>query len=148
MSNSFTARGNLAAAPELKTVTVNGEDRQVAEMRMYCDRSIPDGDGGFKDKGGFWLNVSRWGAAAEHAARVLDKGFRVKVEGTLVQNSWEKDGEKFSRLELSADDITLDLSRIDSVTRRQRRATDGGDTNTGQAESPDEDAAAEAAYGG
>ena len=78
MSNSFTARGNLAAAPELKTVTVNGENRQVAEMRMYCDRPIPDGDGGFKDKGGFWLNVSRWGAAAEHSAyhRPLSEAWR------------------------------------------------------------------------
>lgn len=130
MSNSFTARGNLAAAPELKTVTVNGENRQVAEMRMYCDRPVPDGDDGFKDKGGFWLNVSRWGAAAEHAARVLDKGFRVKVEGTLVQNSWEKDGEKFSRLELSADDITLDLSRIESITQRARRQESNGQQQT------------------
>lgn len=137
MSNSFTARGNLAAAPELKTVTVDDENRQVAEMRMYCDRPVPDGDGGFKDKGGFWLNVSRWGAAAEHATRVLDKGFRVKVEGILVQNSWEKDGEKFSRLELSADDITLDLSRIEAVTQRSRRqtsdsqhATDPSDTSS------------------
>ncbi|MDA3921901.1 MAG: single-stranded DNA-binding protein [Salinisphaera sp.] len=126
MSNSFTASGNLAAAPELKTVTVNGENRQVAEVRMYCDRPVPDGDDGFKDKGGFWLNVSRWGAAAEHAARVLDKGFRVKVEGTLVQNSWEKDGEKYSRLELSADDITLDLSRIESITQRARRQESNG----------------------
>ncbi|KEZ76706.1 MULTISPECIES: single-stranded DNA-binding protein [Salinisphaera] len=142
MSNSFTARGNLAAAPELKTVTVNGENRQVAEMRMYCDRPIPDGDGGFKDKGGFWLNVSRWGAAAEHAARVLDKGFRIKAEGTLVQNSWEKDGEKFSRLELTADDITLDLSRVESVTRRERRSPNATDT----ADSTSEDAAEAVAY--
>ncbi|MES1927279.1 single-stranded DNA-binding protein [Salinisphaera sp. T31B1] len=138
MSNSFTARGNLAAAPGLKTVTVNGENRQVTEMRMYCDRPVPDGNDGFKDKGGFWLNVSRWGAAAEHAARVLDKGFRVKVEGTLVQNSWEKDGEKFSRLELSADDITLDLSRIESVTQRARRQESNGQQ---QADSNDIDAA-------
>ncbi|GAB3683887.1 single-stranded DNA-binding protein [Salinisphaera aquimarina] len=138
MSNSFTARGNLAAAPELKTVTVNGEHRQVAEIRMYCDRPVPDGDDGFKDKGGFWLNVSRWGTAAEHAARVLDKGFRVKVEGTLVQNSWEKDGEKFSRLELSADDITLDLSRIESVNQRARRQESNGQL---QADSNDTGAA-------
>ena len=121
MSNQFIARGNLAAAPDLKTVTVNGENRQVAEMRIYCDRPVPDGNNGFKDKGGFWLNVSRWGNAAEHAARVLDKGYRIRVEGTLIQNNWEKDGEKFSRLELTASDITLDLSRVESVTRCDRQ---------------------------
>ncbi len=139
MSNSFTARGNLAAAPELKTVTVNGENRQVAEMRMYCDRPIPDGDGGFKDKGGFWLNVSRWGNAAAHAARVLDKGFRIKAEGTLVQNNWEKDGEKFSRLELTADDITLDLSRVESVTQRSRQDHNGPhEADSGQTETAED----------
>ncbi len=129
MSNTFSGRGNLAAAPELKTVTVNGEARQVAEMRMYCDRPVPDGDGGFKDKGGFWVNISLWGARGEHAARVLDKGSRIKVEGTFVQNSWEKDGEKFSRLELSADDVTLDLSRLASVTLRARNRSSDDDTN-------------------
>ena len=131
MSNTFQARGNLAAAPELKTVQVNGEDRHVAEMRMYCDRAVPDGDGGFKDKGGFWMNVSRWGTAAGHAARVLDKGDRIKAEGTLVQNSWEKDGEKFSRLELAADDVTLDLSRIESITRKPRQRPTHADGDSG-----------------
>lgn len=145
MSNTFTARGNLAAAPELKTVIVNGEDRQVAEMRMYCDRPVPDGDGGFKDKGGFWLNVSRWGAAGEHAARVLDKGYRIKVQGTLVNNEWSKDGEDRSRLELVADDITLDLSRIESVTPRPRSQAHGGQQDTGI---DGADAADDAAYSG
>ncbi|MBH02908.1 single-stranded DNA-binding protein [Salinisphaera japonica] len=146
MSNLFTARGNLAAAPELKTVTVNGEDRQVAEMRLYCDRAVPDGDGGFKDKGGFWLNVSRWGIAGTHAARVLDKGDRIKVEGTLVQNSWEKDGDKFSRLELTADDVTLDLSRVESIARKPRnRPTNGTDDSAGHTVTTPEDGAQHAA---
>lgn len=146
MSTHFEGRGNLAAAPEIKTVTVGNEQRQVAEMRMYCDRAVPDGDGGFKDKGGFWLNVSRWGIAGEHCARVLDKGDRIKASGTLVQNSWEKDGEKFSRLELSADDVTLDLSRIESIARKPRHRT-GNNANDSQ-ENQNADAAAEAAYGG
>ena len=59
--------------------------------------------------------------AAEHANCVLDKGYRIRVEGTLFQNNWEKDGEKFSRLELTASDITLDLSRIESVTQCDRQ---------------------------
>lgn len=120
MSNTFKARGNLGAAPELKSVTVAGETRQVADIRIYCDRSVPDGNGGFSDKGGFWLSASVWDRRGEHAARVLDKGMRVNVEGTLVQNTWSKDGEERSRLELAGADVSLDLSRIESVTLRQR----------------------------
>lgn len=146
MSNQSAFRGNLAAAPELKSVQVGGEERQVAEMRMYCDRAVPDGGGGYKDKGGFWINVSAWGRRGEHAARVLDKGDRIKAEGTLVQNSWEKDGEKFSRLELTADDITLDLSRVESVTRKPRnRPANGEDHAAGQTAGS---TAGDAAYGG
>ena len=53
MANHFEGRGNLAAAPELKQVEVDGEQRTVAELRIYFDRSVPDGDGGFEDRGGF-----------------------------------------------------------------------------------------------
>jgi len=145
MSTYFSGRGNLGAAPELKTVQVNGEDRQVTEMRLYCDRSVPDGNGGFKDKGGFWLNVSRWGVAGEHCARVLTKGDRIKAEGTLVQDSWEKDGEKRSRLELTADDITLDLSRVESVTRKPKaRPANGSGEDAGHTVASGQE---EAAYG-
>lgn len=145
MSNAFSAKGNLADAPTLKRVPVNGETRQVADMRIYCDRPVPDGDNGFKDKGGFWLSVSRWGPGAEHAARVLAKGMRIRVEGTLTENIWDKDGAPVSRLELTADDISLDLSRIQSVTMKPRRQAA---ENIGKGDQQDEgDAAAEAAYG-
>lgn len=131
MSNRFLARGNLGGVPELRLVTVDGETRPVADMRLYCDRPVPNGDGGFTDKGGFWLSVSVWGKRGENAARVLDKGMRIRAEGTLIQNTWEQDGEKFSRLEMAADDVTLDLSRIESVRLRERnrQESDDGDVS-------------------
>ena len=36
-------------------------DSTVAELRVYFDRSVPDGDGGFEDRGGFWLTANLWG---------------------------------------------------------------------------------------
>ncbi len=124
MSNRFLGRGNLADAPTLKHVDVEGGKRTVASMRIYFDRSVPDGDGGFEDKGGFWMDVSLWGNRAEAAARILAKGARVAVSGSIVLRTWEdkESGEERSRFELIADSVDLDLGRVDTVTYRQRQS--------------------------
>ncbi|MGH8655044.1 MAG: single-stranded DNA-binding protein [Gammaproteobacteria bacterium] len=132
MSNQFIGRGNLGADPELKHVELEGESRRVAELRIYFDRPIPNGEGGFTDKGGFWLPVNLWGPKAEVVARHLRKGARVRVEGTLVQDTWEdRDGAEVSRIEVQADSVDLDLARVEAVTFRPK--TDAADAGSQQA---------------
>jgi single-strand DNA-binding protein len=139
MTNRFQGTGNLAAAPTLKAIEVNGERRHCAELRVYFDRPVPDGTGGFEDKGGFWLNVTLWGKRAEQAARVLPKGARVLVEGDLVQHSWtdQGSGEARTRLELQASELALALQRIEHITWR---SSAGGSAN--EAPEPSDDEAA------
>lgn len=134
MSNTIIASGNLGTTPELKHVTVDGEERHVADMRIYFDRPVPDGDGGFTDKGGFWRTVSVWDKRAEHAARILRSGMSVRIEGTEVLQSWEKDGEQRSQTQITAHSITLELPRVESVTMRERNQPQGQGTNN--ADSP------------
>ncbi|MGH8625351.1 MAG: single-stranded DNA-binding protein [Gammaproteobacteria bacterium] len=127
MSNHFIGRGNLGANPDLKQITVEGEPRTVTELRVYFDRQVPDGNGGFEDRGGFWLPVHLWGPRGESVAKLLPKGARVRVEGTLVQDTWEdKDGETVSRIEVQADSIDLDLSRVEAVTFRAKGQAENG----------------------
>lgn len=138
MTNRFQGTGNLAAAPTLKAIEVNGERRTCAELRVYFDRPLPDGTGGFEDKGGFWLNVTLWGKRAEQAARVLAKGARVFVEGDLVQHTWtdQGSGEARSRLELQASELALALHRIEHITWRspaRRSANDEPETGDDEA---------------
>lgn len=120
MANRFEGRGNLAAAPELKRVQVDGEERLVAELRIYFDRQVPDGDGGFIDRGGFWLSANLWGQRAEQVAALLPKGARVHVTGTLVQDTWtdKETGEPRKAVELVADYVSLDLGRLEGVSMR------------------------------
>ncbi len=117
MANRFEGRGNLATAPELKRVEVEGEERAVAEMRIHFDRNVRLREGGFEDKGGFWLTVNLWGERAEQAARLLPKGARVHVTGTLVRDTWtDKDsGEERFAFALIADTVSLDLSRVNEI---------------------------------
>lgn len=133
MANEFRGRGNLGAVPVLKQVEVDGEPRSVAQLRVYFDRSVPDGDGGFIDRGGFWLDVSLWGSKGEAAVRVLRKGARVSVSGTLVNQEWtdKESGETRSRFELRADNVDLDLVRVDNVEWRNREQGDGKETEQG-----------------
>ena len=126
MAIKITGSGNLGSAPELRTVEVNGEDRKVASLRVFFDHSVPDGNGGFVDKGGSWLTVSVWDNRAEHVARVLRKGMRVRVEGTLLERPWEKDGEAMTSQEVNARSVTLELARLESVTLRPKASAGQG----------------------
>lgn len=123
MSNEFRGTGNLGDNITLKTVTVAGEDRKVAEARVFFDDYKPDGQGGFKPNGGFWLNVSIWDKRGETAANLLRKGARVMVIGHLTEAVWkDKESQEEKRaLQLTAEDVFLSLSRIDEVKFKAKK---------------------------
>lgn len=118
MANKFSGRGNLGADPELRYTA--GEDSEpVCSLRIFFDRPKPDGNGGFDDKGGFWLDVNLWGTRGEAAARLLKKGARVSVSGELYEDAWQDrdSDEERRKLRLRAEHIDLDLARLEGVTR-------------------------------
>ena len=122
MSNRFDGVGNLGNDPSL-TSDVGESQRQVADMRVYFDRPVKDHDSDqFKDSGGFWLDVSAWGWLSEEVMRVLRKGMRVKVTGSLKHTTWTDDssGDAKSKWVLYADDITLVLSKVESMIIRRK----------------------------
>jgi len=124
MTRLFSGTGNLGAEPSLKQVEVDGEDRSVADMRIYFDRQVRQDDGAFVEDGGFWLTASIWGWRAEAAARLLPKGARVFARGRLREDAWEgDDGETRTQLRLDADYLTVDLLCIDELKVRTKRQT-------------------------
>ena len=82
MPNTYQGTGNLGDSPAIKTVQVNGEDRKVAELRVFFDNYRSDGQGGVEQSGGLWMDVSLWDYKAEQAARLLRKGKRLPVPPT------------------------------------------------------------------
>jgi single-strand DNA-binding protein len=123
--NEFFGRGNLGGSPALKQVQVEGEQRSVAELRVYFDRSVPTEEG-YTDNGGFWLNVNLWGPRAENAVKILGKGMRVAVRGSLVQSQWtDKDtGQDRQGFQLQARSVDLDLGRVESLELHQKDSDD------------------------
>ena len=122
MANTFIGTGNLGSDPVL-TSPVGEDKRQVADLRVYFDKPVKNQETGeYDDKGGFWLDVSAWDRLADDVMRVLKKGARVRVEGSLKHNVWtdEKTGEEKSKFVLYADGIFLTLAHIESTQRRQK----------------------------
>lgn len=105
--NQFFGEGNLGLDPNLKSVRRDGEDNDVVNLRIYFDRPVPDGEGNFEDKKGFWLNVEVWGGRATHVARLCAKGSRVAVIGSLMDDSYEKDGETITGVSVRARHVYL-----------------------------------------
>ncbi len=121
MINRFEGIGNLGTAPTISQVVVGDEQRKVANMRIYFDR--PTGQD-YKDKGGFWYSVDIWGYRAEEALRVLKKGCRVYVVGTLRLEQWtDEGGEVRSEQRLSADYFFIDSLCVDGIQYREKKQT-------------------------
>lgn len=118
--NEFIGEGNLGQEPDLRTVTRDGESDAVANLRIYFDRPVADADGNFEDKRGFWLNVEVWGDRAKHVARLCGKGNRIAVIGSLVDDSYERDGDTVTGLSVRARRVylvpTAKMERVHYIT--------------------------------
>lgn len=130
MSNHFVGSGNLGQVPELRHVGKNNEP--VCDLRVRFDEFQPDPErpGEFKESGGFWMDCVLWGDRAERAARLLKKGARVLVEGSLRHKTWtDKEGNDRAEFYIQADDVSLKLARVEAVTMRPRAESQPGPEN-------------------
>ena len=56
-----------------------------------------------------FFNLTAWAGLAELIAAKLRKGEAISVQGSLVQRSWEKDGETHSTVEINMREIDGDF---------------------------------------
>jgi single-strand DNA-binding protein len=54
-----------------------------------------------------YFDVTIWGKQAENLKKFLSKGKQIAVDGSLRQDRWEKDGQKFSRVTITANNVQL-----------------------------------------
>ena len=54
-----------------------------------------------------WVPCVMFGSRAEALANYLTKGTKVAIEGKLRYSSWEKDGQKRSKLEVVVDELVF-----------------------------------------
>ena len=95
--------GNLTRDPELRSVSTGSSvcSFSVAVNRVYRDQS------GTQKEDVSYIDCSAWGKLGEMIAQYAKKGSGVLVSGRLDQRSWEKDGQKRSRVEIVVEDFNF-----------------------------------------
>ena len=89
--NRVMLLGNLGADPELRT-TSGGQ--AVLKFRLATSESYLDRNRTRQDRTE-WHNVVVWGKRAEALAKILNKGSRLFIEGSLRNSSYEdREGNK------------------------------------------------------
>lgn len=81
----------------------NGTAR--ANISIAVNRSKKQGDEWVDEVSYFDITV--WGKTAENLKPYLLKGKQICVKGFLKQDRWEKDGQKFSRVHVIAEEVQL-----------------------------------------
>ena len=123
MQNLFIGKGNLGDSPKLKHVAGRNGDFTVASMRVMFGRYGQTEEGGVEQVGGFWREVEIYGAKAEACAKHLRKGARVLVIGEEREfTATDDDGNEVQVIKVVAEDVALQLSRIESITFTPSRA--------------------------
>jgi len=116
--NTVTLVGRLTRTPELKYAN-NGT--AILNLSLAVNRSVKRGDK-WEDEASFF-DVSLIGKQAEALSRYLDKGKQVAVTGSLVQDRWEKDGVKRSRVKIQADGLQM-FGKADSASSGRSKPVD------------------------
>ncbi len=102
--NRVNITGNLTRDPELRA-TQSG--MQILSFGVAVnDRRKNQQTGQWEDYPNF-VDCTMFGNRAEALSRILRKGMKVAIEGKLRYSSWEKDGQKRSKLEVIPDEVEL-----------------------------------------
>ena len=102
--NRVMLLGNLGADPELRSTTGG---QAVLKFRLATSESYLDRNR-VRQERTEWHNVVVWGKRAEALGKILNKGSRLFVEGSLRTSSYEdRDGNKRYKTEVNALNIVL-----------------------------------------
>ncbi len=101
--NQVVLMGNLTRDPELRQ-TPNGQS--VTSFSLALNRSYKGSDGQWQEATDY-IDVVAWGPLGERVAQYLSKGRPCLVNGRLQSRSWEQDGQKRSKVEVVAQDVTF-----------------------------------------
>lgn len=107
--NKSFVMGRLVRNAETKTTS---EGLFIAHFSIANNQAKKNQDGSWGETV-HYFEFSLYGKRAEALAPYLLQGQLVAIEGHLIQRRWEKDGKKFSKLEIAVDDIQL-VSRPNS----------------------------------
>jgi len=136
--NQVTLMGNLTRDPELRQ-TPNGQN--VCSFSLALNRAYKDSSGQWQEATDY-IDIVAWGPLAERVAQYLSKGRRCLVQGRLQSRSWEQEGQKRSKVEVVATDVTFlsggsGNAPISAANESEEAPADSGKKTTKKAKKDD-----------
>lgn len=105
--NQVSITGNLTREPELRA-TQGGT--AVLSFGIAVNDRRKNSSGQWEDVPNFFECVT-FGNRATGLSDILTKGMKVAIAGKLHYSSWEKDGQKHSKVDIIANDVELMQNR-------------------------------------
>lgn len=105
--NQVAITGNLTRDPELRG-TAGGTD--VLSFGIAVNDRRKNASGQWEDVPNFFECVT-FGNRATALSDILTKGMKVAIAGKLRYSSWERDGQKRSKVDIIANEIELMQNR-------------------------------------
>ncbi|MBQ2313378.1 MAG: single-stranded DNA-binding protein [Treponema sp.] len=106
--NSVALVGRLTRDAELSYLP---SGMAVAAMSIAVNRGRKENDQWINEVN--YFDISYFGKSAESVKPYLTKGKQIAVQGSLRQERWEKDGQKFSKVRVVANTVELLGGRSD-----------------------------------
>jgi single-strand DNA-binding protein len=113
--NRVMLAGRLTRDPQVKFLS---NEKAVANFGLAISRKFKGADGQQSEETIF-IDVEAWGRTAELVGQYLTKGKSAFIEGRLKLDTWEKDGQKQSRLRVVADSV-LFLSPSERAAQQEQ----------------------------
>lgn len=102
LRNSVRLVGNLGGNPEVRELP---SGKKMAKFSIATTDKYKDADGKQVSETQ-WHHIVAWGKTADYAAKYLEKGAEVMVEGKLLNRSYtDKEGQKKYFTEVSVNEI-------------------------------------------
>lgn len=122
--NIVMLRGNLARDPELRTVSTGDKQTSVVNFTVATSREFTKANG-TQDKVTSFIQCEAWDSGAEAIASSFKKGDLVMVEGSLRNDSWEKDGVKHSTVKIRVNNFgkIMKTKRVESSSSSKTEET-------------------------
>ncbi len=120
--NQVTLMGNLTRDPELRS-TPSGQ--QVCSFSLALNRSYKDASGEWQEATDY-IDIVAWGPLGERVAQYLAKGRRCLVQGRVQSRNWEQEGQKRSKVEVLASDVTF----LDGRSQSDGEGSEGGESGS------------------
>jgi single-strand DNA-binding protein len=98
--NKVLLIGRLTRDPETRSLK---SGTSVCAFGLAVNRTYTKQDSGERVEETCFVDVEAWGRTGETIARYMKKGRQIFIEGRLKLDTWEKDGQKHSKLRVVAD---------------------------------------------